>query len=268
MSQPKWPELSIEELLTRARAEEKGALEELFRRGKPRLEKWASRQNRPEAPGGNRPSDIVQTSAKRAFEKFSTFKGNSEGEWITWLKSIVLSQSAQLAREALSQKRNDSGNVSLDTEEVEELPAPQHSPSQVTSHQEEWRQLLTHFFHLPEDQNKALSLFHLNELSVAEIAAHLGRSEASVASLMQRGVRTLKERMAGATSGASEDSPEAAAARNAADAALLIYFRRRAAGETLDLNAFASAYPACAEELRGMLHWLEQLRALKPPEDS
>lgn len=268
MSQPIWSELSIEELLTRARAEEKGALEELFRRCKPRLDKWASRQTRPEAPGGNRPSDIVQTSAERAFAKFSTFKGHSEGEWLTWLKSIVLSQSVQLAREALSQKRNDSGNVSLDNGEAEELPAPQHSPSQVTLHQEEWCQLLIHCFYLPDDQRKALSLFHLEELSVAEIAAHMGRSEAAVGSLMQRGVRALKERMAGATSEASEDSPAAAAVRNAADAALLIYFRRRAAGESLDLNAFASAYPACAEELRGMLHWLEQLRALKPPEDS
>jgi RNA polymerase sigma-70 factor (ECF subfamily) len=207
-------------------------------------------------------------SALRAFEKFSTFKGSSEGEWFAWLKRVVFSQSTRLAREALSQKRDDSGNLSLDTDEAEGTPAPQHSPSQVTFNQEEWRQLLRNFYLLPEDQREALSLFHLEDLSVAEIAKLMKRSETSVGSLMQRGVRTLKERMASDMSPASKDSPESAAVRNAADAALLIYFRRRGAGENLDVNAFAAEHPTCAEELRGLLHWLERLRALKPPEDS
>ncbi len=265
MGEPDWSELSIEELIVRARAGEKEALEELFRRCEPQLARWASRQVPQEAPGGNRPSDIAQVSALRAFEKFPTFTGGSKGELLAWLKRVVLSQAAQLAREARSQKRDGSANVTLDTEEAQEAPAPQHSPSQLTSHQEEARHLLTRFYYLPEDQREALSLFHLKDLSVAEIAALMGKSKDAVASLMQRGLKTLKQQMAEALGTTSGDAPESAAVRNAADAALLAYFRRREAGEVLDPNAFAAEYPDCAEELRGLLHWIERLRAIRPP---
>lgn len=267
MSQPTWSELSVEELLVRARAEEKGALEELLRRSQPKLATWASQHVPAEAPGGNHPSDIAQVSALRAFEKFSTFKGNSEGELWAWLKRVLLSRAAQLAREALSQKRDDSGNISLDAEEAEGLPAPQRSPSQFTSHQEGTRQVLAAFARLPEDQREALRLFHLEEFPVAEVARLMGRSEASVSSLLQRGLKTARAWMAGSTSSLPEDSPGQAAVWNAVDAALLVYFRRRSAGEHLDPDAFAVEYPRCAEKLRGILHWLEMLRASKPPDD-
>lgn len=267
MNQPTWSELSVEELLARAREEEKGALEELLRRSQSKLEKWAEQHVSSEAPGGNRPSDVVQVSALRAFKKFSTFKGTSEGELWAWLKRVLLSQAAQMAREALSQKRDDSGNISLDTEEAEGIPAPQRSPSQFTSQQEGTRQVLTAFARLPDDQREALRLFHLEELPVAEVARLMGRSEASVSSLMQRGLKTARALMAGNTSTPPEVSPEQAAVWNAVDMALLAYFRRRSAGESLDPNAFSAEYPSCAEELRGILHWLEMLRASKPSDE-
>ncbi|MFP2904318.1 sigma-70 family RNA polymerase sigma factor [Pyxidicoccus sp. 3LFB2] len=266
MSQRPWSELSVEELLVYARAGEAGALGELFRRAQPRLVRWAERRVSPETPGGNRPSDIVQEAELKAFQKFASFEGHSEGEWLAWLKSIVFSRAADLARQATSQKRDESGHLSLDAAEAEGGRAPQRSPSQFTSLQEDVRRLLSNLHQLPKEQCEALSLFHLKAFTVAEVARSMGRSEEAVGSLMQRGLRTLRAQMSGATSGSAEDSPEATAARNAADAALLVYLRRREAGETVDPDAFAAGYPACAEELRGMLHWLERLRELRPPE--
>ncbi|MFP2925010.1 sigma-70 family RNA polymerase sigma factor [Pyxidicoccus sp. 3LG] len=268
MSQRRWSEMSVEELLRHARAGEEGALEELFRQSQPKLAMWAARRVSPEMPGGTRPSDVVQESAIKAFQKFSSFEGHSEGEWMTWLKRVVFSRAEDLARQAQSQKRDESGHIALDAAEAEGAKAPQRSPSQVTSYQEEWRQLLASFYQLPEDQREALSLFHLKELTVAEVARSMGKSEDAVGSLMQRGLRTLRKQMTGDASVASEDAPEQVAARNAADAALLVYFRRREAGEDMDPAAFAAENPAATEELRGMLHWLERLRALRPPDAS
>jgi RNA polymerase sigma-70 factor (ECF subfamily) len=264
MGEQPLPELSVEELLRRARAGEDAALEELLRRYQSELGTWASQQASQGLPGGERPSDVVQESALRAFQKFSTFKGNSEGELLAWLKKVVRSQAVKLVREAKSQKRDDSGAVPLDTLEAQAVPAPQRSPSQVTAHQEEWRQLMTRFHQLPDDQRDALSLFHLKDLPVAEVASRMGKTKTAVDSLMQRGLRTLRHQMAGGTGEEPEGSPEEAAARNAVDAALLAYFRRCEAGERVDADVFAREYPACAEQLRGMLHWMERLRALRP----
>lgn len=267
MTQRPWSEVPIEELIARARAGEEGALEELLRRYQPRLDRWAARRVSPGAPGGHRPSDLVQESALKAFQKFSSFRGSTEGELVAWLRRVVVSRSTDLARQALSQMRADADHLSLDAAEAEGARSPRPTPSQLSSVQEEGRHLLASFFLLPEDQREALALFHLRELSVAEVAERMGRSKDAVSSLMQRGLRTLRQRMAGATSAAPGDASEEAAMWNAADAALLVWFRRRDAGEGVDPDAFAAEYPACAEVLRDMLHWLERLRAVQPPED-
>lgn len=266
MSPPALSKLSIEELIARARVGENGALEELLRRNHEKLEKWATQQ--PEPPRGNGRSDIVQISALRAFEKFSTFKGHSEGELVVWLKSIVSSQAIQLTRHALSQKRDDSGNVRLDTDMGDMVPASQHTPSHLSSVQEQARQLLKSIHGLSEEQREAVSLVYVREFSPTQAAQLMGKSKEAVDSLVQRGLRALRNQKASAVSASSEDSPEHASVQNAADAALLTYFRRREAGAHVNPDAFAAEYPECQEELRDMLHWIERLRALKPPGDA
>ena len=48
---------------------------------------------------------------------------------------------------------------------------------------------------LPEDQRRAVELHHLQALPSAEVAELLGRSEASVAGLLRRGLKRLREVM-------------------------------------------------------------------------
>ncbi|SEK95764.1 RNA polymerase sigma-70 factor, ECF subfamily [Stigmatella aurantiaca] len=259
-------ELSIEELLRRVRAQEEGAWEELFRRSQDQLDAWAKQRVTNMLPGGARPSDVSQEAALRAFEQFSWFKGQTKEEWFAWLKRVLSSQWVDLIRQAQSQKRDDSNHLPLDTLEAQAQPTPQPSPSQVTAHQEQWRQLLAAFHQLSEDQGKALSLFYVKNLTMAEIAQSMGRSRDAVESLIHRGMRALKALMAGQTEPGPGENFEEARTVNAVDAALLVYFRRRDAGEDVALESFVAGYPDCSDELRSLLSWMEQLRALRPPD--
>lgn len=143
--------------------------------------------------------------------------------------------------------------------------SPGQSPSQFSSQQEEWRRLLVNFYGLPDEQRTALSLFHLKDLSVAEAAEQMRKSPTAIESLMQRGMRTLRARMKGVEDLDPSMPLEAAQQHNAVDAAVLVYLRRSSAGERVEPDVFAASHPECADELRGMLYWIEKLRALRPP---
>ena len=258
-------ESSIEALLHRVREGERGAWEELLRHSQSDLDKWAARRIENTPPGGIRPSDVSQEAALGAFQRFASFRGTSEGEWRVWLEQVLHSRWVDLLRKASTQKRNDGGALPLDAPEAQDVPAPQRSPSQVSFDLEEWRRLLTYFHQLPDAQNDALSLYFFHDATLVEIARRRGISKDAAESLLRRGVRTLRARMEGTADVESEDSPEAVLTRNQVDAALSVYFRRREEGKPVDPDTFAADYPECADELRGLLHWLEKLRALQPP---
>jgi RNA polymerase sigma-70 factor (ECF subfamily) len=46
---------------------------------------------------------------------------------------------------------------------------------------------------LPDDQRVAVEMHHLRDLPVSAIAAELGKTEASVAGLLRRGLKRLRE---------------------------------------------------------------------------
>lgn len=48
---------------------------------------------------------------------------------------------------------------------------------------------------LPEDQREALVLQRWHQWSLAQIAGHLGRTEAAVAGLLHRALKRLKEEL-------------------------------------------------------------------------
>jgi RNA polymerase sigma-70 factor, ECF subfamily len=175
---------SVEELIGRARSGDATALEELFHRCRPMLARWSKQRLAGAQPGGDRPSDIVQEAAMRAFSKFSMFHGTTEGEWNAWLKSILSSRASQSFRDAGREKRDSSDVVSLDSDRAMAEPAIQTSASQTIAFQEDWHMLLSEFHQLPENQQTALRLRHLEELSIAEVARRI-----------QRGIAALREKM-------------------------------------------------------------------------
>ncbi|MFT3767493.1 MAG: sigma-70 family RNA polymerase sigma factor [Minicystis sp.] len=249
---------SLNELIQRARAGDQGARAALFTRCRPELERLAAQRLGRLPAGVARPSDIVQETALHAYKGFETFKGNSEGEWIAWLRSIFRSRTLQLVRDAKRKKREGAGLVSMDSPEAAEAPSPEKSPSQASARHEEWRLLFGYIHQLPDDQREAIWLCHLKELPVAEVARIMGRSPQSVAGLLQRGLHRLRQRMA------VEALEAAPASLGDAAEALLAYLQRRDCGEQVDTAAFVAEHPACADQLSAMLHWIERIQAIKP----
>ena len=74
---------------------------------------------------------------------------------------------------------------------VKELP----SPSQRAERNEQLVQLAEALSRLPELQREALLLRHCQGWALADIARHLGRTRAAVASLLRRGLEQLREHL-------------------------------------------------------------------------
>jgi RNA polymerase sigma-70 factor (ECF subfamily) len=260
MGQPPLSELSIEDLIRQAREEEKGAFDELLRRCQSSLEGASRRATRGQS-GRVRPSEVSQETAIRAFQRFSTFKGSTKGELIKWFKRIATRKASQLLRDEQRKKRGAPGTLSLDATEALAVQAPQRSPSQFTARKEEWFQVQKALSQLPEDQCEALRLFYIEAMSVKEVSRHMKRTVASVSSLLQRGLKALRARMA-------EKPDTQVEGPSPVDAAFRVYLKRREAGEAVDPDAFAAEFPDCADELRELLHWMERLQALRQPPSS
>jgi RNA polymerase sigma-70 factor (ECF subfamily) len=75
------------------------------------------------------------------------------------------------------------------------LAADQSSPSQRAIRQEELLRLARAIAQLPEDQRTALEMRHVQGCSLAAISQHMDRSEASIAGLIRRGLKQLREQL-------------------------------------------------------------------------
>ncbi|TKD05303.1 sigma-70 family RNA polymerase sigma factor [Polyangium fumosum] len=256
--------MSVEELLRHAREGDEAALEALIHRSGPMLAKRASRHRSRVEPGGARPSDIAQETALRAWSRFASFTGTTEAEWFVWLERILHSRAEQSARHARRKKRDAGGARPLDSSVATTAPTPDQSPSQAAAEKENWKRLLGRVYDLPEDQRDAIWFRLMEALPVAEVARRMGKTETSVAGLLQRACKTLRSNMA---EGSSEDAGERtgrASTSSEAASALLVYLRRRDAGEQVENAAFVAAHPDCADELQEILHWIERIQSLRP----
>ena len=73
------------------------------------------------------------------------------------------------------------------------LAADQSSPSQQAVRNEQWLRAADALARLPEPQREVIVLHYLQARPLAEVARQVGRSEASVAGLLHRGLKKLRE---------------------------------------------------------------------------
>lgn len=144
-------------------------------------------------------SDIVQQTLLDAFSRQNQFRGVSEGELAAWLREILKHNLADALRAQHRDKRDVRRECSLDGAIDDSFSrtqawfvAMQSSPSQVAVRQEDLLRLSEALSKLPDGQHEAIVLHHLQGLKLAEVALQMGRTEAAVAGLLFRGLKTLQ----------------------------------------------------------------------------
>lgn len=197
-------DLSFEDLLRLARGGDRPALQALFQRSRPSLQRSASRHVTKSHPGGARPSDLAQETAERILRNIASFTGATEAEWFAWLESLSRSRAVQSVRDARRKKRAIPGGLPLDAPEAMAAPSPRTSPSQTASNKQQGRLLLGFLHELPEDQREAIRLRYLEDLPVLAVARQMTRTEASVNGLLRRALAALQSRFVGGELGLVE----------------------------------------------------------------
>ena len=148
------------------------------------------------------PSDLVQQTLLEAYQKRDQFQGTSEAELAGWLRQILSHNLADLFRKLGRARRDASLERALEAALEESssrlracLAAEQSTPSERAAKSERLDQLADALAQLPPGQREAVTLHHLKGLSLVELARQMGRSHASVAGLLRRGLKRLRELM-------------------------------------------------------------------------
>jgi RNA polymerase sigma-70 factor (ECF subfamily) len=145
-------------------------------------------------------SDIAQQAILEAHECRAQFRGQSESEWLAWLRSILAHTLAAAGRRFSTEARDLCREQSLEAELEQSssrleclLVADQTSPSGRASRYEELLRLTQAMERLPDDQRRVIELHYLKGMPVAEVAALMDRSRPAVVGLLFRGLNRLRE---------------------------------------------------------------------------
>jgi RNA polymerase sigma-70 factor (ECF subfamily) len=145
-------------------------------------------------------SDIVQQAMLEAHQCRAQFRGQSEAEWLAWLRAILAHTLAAAGRRFSTEARDSRREQSLEAELEQSssrleclLVADQTSPSERAARCEELVRLTQAMAQLPEDQHRVVELHHLKGLPVAEVALLMKRSRPAVVGLLFRGLNRLRE---------------------------------------------------------------------------
>jgi RNA polymerase sigma-70 factor (ECF subfamily) len=151
-------------------------------------------------------SDIAQQAILHAHANRGQFRGATEAEWLGWLRAILANTLAATVREFNTAARDPNRERSLDAELEHSstrleglLAADQSSPSAGAVRGEELLRLAAALGRLPDDQRRVVELHHLKGLTVAEVAAEIGRTRPAVVGLLFRGLKRLRALLAEVT---------------------------------------------------------------------
>lgn len=148
------------------------------------------------------PSDVVQETLLQAHQARAQFRGQSEGEQITWLRQILASKLVRVFRDHHRGKRDLDREQSLEralersSQRLEQiLAADESSPSERAERNEQLAALANALSSLAPDQREAVELHYLHGWHLAEIGVRLERSPQAVGGLLHRAIVKLHERL-------------------------------------------------------------------------
>jgi RNA polymerase sigma-70 factor (ECF subfamily) len=154
----------------------------------------------PRLQGKLDPSDVVQQTLLKAHAKRDQFRGTTEAEFTAWLRQILANSLAEEVRRFGAAARDVNlerslGDVVLADRQASRraADASRASPSEQADRNEQVLRLSAALALLPEDQRVAVELHHLRGLPSPEVARQMERTQRSVAGLLLRGMRRLRQ---------------------------------------------------------------------------
>jgi RNA polymerase sigma-70 factor (ECF subfamily) len=150
-------------------------------------------------------SDVAQEVLLKAHQALAQFHGHTAGEQAQWLREILANTLTDAERRFLrSGKRNVERERSLQASLHESsarleqwLGAGGSSARARAQRQERVLLLAEALAALDADQRQVVEFRHLQGCPLPEIARRLGRTRASVAGLLRRGLEALRENLKG-----------------------------------------------------------------------
>ena len=150
------------------------------------------------------PSDIVQDTFFEAHRDFEQFRGQSTGEFVAWLRKIVVNNILRVVEQhVLAEKRDVRREVSLEqigrrleesTVRLETFLAQEvESPSGCAVRREHEIQLADALAALPADYRDIIVLRHIEGLPFEKVAERMKRSAGAVRMLWLRALKKLRE---------------------------------------------------------------------------
>lgn len=151
-------------------------------------------------------SDIVQETYCEAHRDFSKFRGQTESEFLAWLRAILVNNMArEIEKHILAAKRDVRREVRLDAmcEAMERSAARLESaladegpsPSSHVNRREYAVLLANYMAELPSDYRKVLVLRHCEGLPFKDVAKRMGRSTGAVRMLWLRAIVQIREKL-------------------------------------------------------------------------
>lgn len=145
-------------------------------------------------------SDIVQQTLLKAWQAESQFVGETDQQRLAWLRTIVKNTIRDHQRRLLGTDKRGAGRERAATDlfgnEGAGLSQRAIEPAATVGGElmaaEQRVELDRVLASLPTDQRKVIELRHFEELSFAEIAKQLSRSEPAVRMLWVRALRSLQ----------------------------------------------------------------------------
>jgi len=148
-------------------------------------------------------SDLIQQTMMDAHKGFDQFRGDSEGEWIGWLKKILQHNAVDFCRHYKgTEKRDANREISFAQSQSQSLfrgaaepDAEVETPSEVIMRKENEILLADELSKLPEDYQEVIYLRNMQQLPFKEIADQMDRSQGAVQMLWLRAIKQLQEQM-------------------------------------------------------------------------
>jgi RNA polymerase sigma-70 factor (ECF subfamily) len=148
------------------------------------------------------PSDIVQETMLRASRRFAQFAGQSEKEFLAWLRQILVSSLARFVEQhVLAAKRDVRRELAIEQfgafreslgESRSILQAKGETPSALARRSEDAAVLEQRLTQLPAVYRQVLVLRNLQGLTFEEVAARMDRTPGAVRMLWLRAIEKLR----------------------------------------------------------------------------